>query len=101
MQLLDRRGDQGRVLTQEAPLIGVAEEVDHSVADQAGRRVVTGHDQLEQTAEQLLLREPVVVVAGCHQHVDEIVLAAIAVRRDEALQCRDDGVRRGDRFGRR
>ena len=74
----------------ERSCIGMVEEVDDPVADQAGGGVVTGDDQLEQARQQLLLGEPIVVVAGRHEHADEIV-------RGAAL----DGPRRDARASRR
>jgi hypothetical protein len=62
------------------------QEIDNTIADQTGGRVVTGDDQLEQSRKQLLLGQAVVVVAGGHQHAYEIVLVMLPMGRDEMLQ---------------
>ena len=52
-ELLDGRGDLGGIGAQPAELVGVAEQRDDAVADEAGRRVVPGDDQLEDRRQQL------------------------------------------------
>ena len=66
------------------------EQVDDRVADQADRRLVPGHDQEHDRAEDLLLGECVVLVPGGEQGADEIVLRIGAPRREQVGEVLDE-----------
>ena len=53
-ELLDRGGKLPGIGQQRLELAGVIKQGHHAVADQAGRGVVAGDDELEQARQQLL-----------------------------------------------
>ena len=83
----------------------MADQRDDAVPDQAGRRVVPGHDQLEDRGEQFLLVEAFVAVTRADQRADEVVAGFLALRLNEHRQLLDDRVGRplrgGELIGRR
>ena len=99
-QLLDGAGEQVRVLAQRGELVGVVEQGDDAVADQAAGGVVAGDDELEQRRQRLGLGR-LAAVDGVDEDGDEV---ARRVRRgvgDEVPQRAGDDVGRGDGLGRR
>ena len=72
-ELLQRRRQPSGIVAQQRQLIRIAEQGDDAVADEAGGRVVTGDDQLEDRREQLPGVEALVAVAGGDQRADEVV----------------------------
>ena len=72
-ELLQRRRQPIRIVTQRRQLTRVAEQGDDAVADEAGGRVVAGDDQLEDRREQLPGIEALVTVASGDQGTDEVV----------------------------
>ena len=82
-ELLQRRLQSFGVVAQQRQLIRVAEQRDDAVADEAGRRVVSGDDQLEDRRQQLPGVEALVAVTGGDQRADEVVsgCSGLTVRR--------------------
>jgi hypothetical protein len=93
-ELLDRRPDQAGVRAQPRELLGVAEQGDDAVADQAGGRVMSGHDQLEDRREQLLGAEALPAVTRADQPAHQVIARGGLLRLDERRQHRHDRVGR-------
>ena len=72
-QLLDRRGDEARVVAQSLELTRVAEEVQGPAGDEVHRRLVTGAEQQGRRVEQLVVGEPVAVVLGDDERAEQVV----------------------------
>ena len=89
-QLLHRRGEERRVVPHERELLGLLEQVHDRVPDQADRRLVPGHDQQHDRAEQLLLRQRVLRVARRQERADEIVARLGAPCGEEVGQVGDE-----------
>ena len=66
------------------------QQVQDSVADQPDRRLVSGHDQQHDRAEELLLAERVALVPGGQESADEIVRGSGAPLREEVGQVADE-----------
>jgi hypothetical protein len=64
---IDRVGHQGRVGDECVALFRVQQQGDRSVADQAGRGVVPGDDELEDRGERLLLGQRAVLIGCVHE----------------------------------
>ena len=86
-QLLDGSGQPRRVGAQLGELARIAEQGDHTVADQARRRVVAGDDQLKDRGEQLPGVEPLVPVAGADQRADQVVAGRARASPRRALRA--------------
>ena len=97
--LLDRPRDQGRVGGQRGALVGVAEQGDGSVADQAGGGVVPGDDQLEDRGQHLLPVQRVPLVGGPDQVGDQVLARLDTFAVEQIGQVPDDVRRGGDRAG--
>ena len=82
-QLLHGRRDVVRLGAQLRELVGLVQERDDGVADEARGRVVAGHDQLEDRRQQLPVVELFVAVAGCDERADR-------GRRPGRRACPDD-----------
>ena len=54
--LLDRVGDEGRVVAEPGELVGVAQQLQRAVADEVDRGLVAGDEQQAQLVEQLARR---------------------------------------------
>ena len=93
-ELLHGGGDAVGLGPEQGELVGVAEQGDDAVADEAGRRVVAGHDQLEDRRQQLLVGEPFVAVAGLQQPGDQVVARRLRLGLDQRAQHRHDRIRR-------
>src|SRR5215468_4414504 len=72
-QLLNGGGNATRVITQSRGLLGMTQEGDGAVAEQACRGVVSSDDQLEEGREQLLLGQALISVAGLDKRGYQIV----------------------------
>ena len=70
-ELVDRGGKLPRIGQQRLELAGVVQQGHHPVADQAGRGVVAGDDELEQARQQLLGGERV-AFGGGGQDADQV-----------------------------
>ena len=92
--LLDRPRQQAGVGDQRGALIGMAEQGDRPVADQAGGGVVPGDDELEDRGQHLLLVQRVAFVA-CPDQVGDQVLARLDAFAVEQLGEVAHDVRRG------
>ena len=81
--LLDRARHQAGVGDQRVALLGMAQQRDGPVADQAGGGVVPGDDQLEDRGQHLLLGERAVAVGGDDEVGDQVLarLGALAVEQ--------------------
>ena len=86
-ELLQRRRQPFGIVTQQRQLIRVAEQGDDAVADEAGGRVVTGDDQLEDRREQLPGVEALVAVTGGDQGADEVVARCAGSSRRRAARA--------------
>ena len=81
-QLLDGGLDGGAVLEQ-VQLVAVAQEREHAVADEVLRRLVSGDEDQDAQAEQLLLRQLLVVLLGGDERGQEVVARFLAAVLDE------------------
>ena len=88
--LLDRARNERWVGSHLLELLGMCQQVDDGVADQADRRLVAGDDQEYDRAEQLRLRERVLVVAGGQERADQIVARLCPPGGEESRQVRDE-----------
>ncbi len=79
-QLLDGLRHERGVGDEGLPLLTVLEESGDAVADEAGRRVVPGDDELEEGREQLLAGEPS-VPAGEDEVADEVLAGYVPPSR--------------------
>ena len=79
----------------------MVEQGDDAVADQAGRRVVAGDDELVQARQQFLLGEAFFVVARVDEYSDQVVEVLGAMGGDETHEGVDDRIGCGDGLGRR
>src|SRR5262249_31423704 len=86
-------GAAGGVGAQYCELGWMPQEADDPIADQAGRGVVAGDDQLEQRREQLLLRQAFVAVASRDQAADEIIRGSPLFDGDQRGQHGHDYIR--------
>ena len=100
-ELLDRCRHPLRFVRQQLQLVGVVEQGDDAVADEARRGVGAGNDELEEARQELLFGQPLVVVARRDEHTDEVVARRFAVRRHQVLEVGNDRVRRSDGLRRR
>ena len=91
-ELLQGRRQTFRMVTQRRQLRRIAEQGDDAVADEAGGRVMTGDDQLEDRREQLPRIEALVAVTGDDQGTHEVVPRCPCLDVDELLEQGDDGV---------
>ena len=99
--LLDRPRHEVGVGHEGVALLGVAQQGDGPVADQAGGGVVSGDDQLEDRGEQLLLRQCTVALRGDDEvgHQVHARLRALAV--EQRGEVAGDAVRGRHGRGRR
>ena len=97
--LLDSVGEQGGVVEQDSELVGVVEQGDDAVADEAAGGVVAGHHELEERREHLGAgRHP--SPDGVDENHDEITLRVGHRIVDKSSEGARDDVRGGDRLGR-
>ena len=61
--LLDCRRYPLRFLRQQLQLVGVVQQGDHTITDEACRGVGAGNDELEEARQELLFVQPLVLVA--------------------------------------
>ncbi len=90
-ELVDRGGKPCGIGQQGLELAGVIQQGHHSVADQAGRGVVAGDDELEQARQELLGGERV-AFGGGDQDADQVVGRALALGVDQRAQVGNDAV---------
>ena len=88
--LLDRARQERGVVPQLLELIGVREQADDRVPDQADGRLVAGDDQEHDRAEQLRFRERVLLVPRGQERADEVVLRVGAAGGEELRQVGDE-----------
>jgi hypothetical protein len=81
--LLDGGGDEGGVVAQGGPLLGVAGEGPRAVADQVAGGLVAGEQQHGGEHQQLGLAEVLAVVLGGTQGGQQVVLRLGAARGDQ------------------
>ena len=72
-RLLDRVGDQGRVLEQQLLLLAVFEERAHAAAVGRLGAVVAGGHQQEEAHDDLVFLEFLAVDLGVHEHARQVV----------------------------
>ena len=85
--LVDRAGDQLRLVDQPRPALRHLEQPPHAVADQVVRRLVPGEAEREQDRGDLLLRERLrVLVVDLQQRAGEVVAAVGRLGRHELAQ---------------
>ena len=94
-QLFDGVREQRRVAFERRALLGVHEQRERRVPDQADRRLVSRDDQERDHAAELLLGERVAAVLDCHERADEILAGRAPTLGEEREQVLDEGGQRG------
>ena len=93
-QFLDCGRHPVRIAAQQLELLRVIEEGDDGVADERRGGVVTGHDELEDGREQLLVVQPLLPVPSRDQGAHEVIVGCVVLGLDQLAQLRHDGVGR-------
>jgi hypothetical protein len=101
MHSLDRPRHEVGIGHEGVALLGVAQQGDGPVADQAGGGVVSGDDQLEDRGEQLLLRQCTVALRGDDEVGHEIHARLRALAVEQRGEVAGDAVRGRHGRGRR
>ena len=82
--LLDRRGQEGPVLPQALPLVGVLEEGRHGPGHQVPGGLVAGHDEEQEEEVDLDLVELLAVHLGVEEHGDHVGVGASGALADSS-----------------
>ena len=75
--LLDRGGNEVRILTQQFPLLGVAEQRQHAVADQVGGGLETADQRDDGARDHLLLAQAITVDSRRDERFEQPARAAL------------------------
>ena len=89
-RLLDRAGDERRVVEQHAALAGLLQQRPHRAAVRRLRAVVARRHQEEEAHDDLVLLEPLAVDLGVHEHARQVVGRALAALGDQRAAARED-----------